>query len=208
MLYYFFIVFVSVILHELGHLLSSLYFKIKVKAVSVGFGKILFRKKWKDIEWRISLIPFGGYCDIEEDINKSNSLSSLKYWKQVIILCSGVFVNFLIASICYLYMHKSIIYGIVIDLFLIKNMCIKNYLNVAMTINYLNINSYIIQISVLNLFLAITNLLPIPALDGGYLWMFPIRKKIGEKLFAKIMNISFKFLIVFQLILIIYWWIL
>lgn len=208
MFYYFTIIFISVILHEIGHLLALLYFNVKVKAVSLGFGKVLLHKKWKNIDWRLSLIPLGGYCDSEEAINQSNSLSTLKYWQQVIVVCAGVLMNFMIACLCYLYMYKSIYVGIVIDLLLIKSICLKDYTNIVMIVNTFQINLYLLQISVLNLFLVITNLLPIPALDGGFLWLLPLKKFMNKNLFSFIIKFFFTLLMIVQIILIYYWWIL
>ena len=73
-------------------------------------------QKWKGIDWRLSLVPFGGYCDIEEALDKPNSLSNLDYWKQVIILMAGVFLNLVLALLCYIISNKSIIDGFLFDM--------------------------------------------------------------------------------------------
>ena len=208
MLYYLIVIIFSVIIHESGHLLSALYFKVKVKAFSVGFGTILIHKKWKNIDWRISLLPFGGYCDIEESIYIENSLSNISYLKQVIILMAGVFLNLLLACICYFIQYKSISKGIIIDLYIFKYIFLKDYNSIAIILNTFKANIYLVQISVLNFFLFLTNILPIPALDGGYLWMLPLRRKIGEILFKRIVYTFFSLLMIAQFILIYYWWML
>ena len=202
MIYYVLIIILSIILHEMGHLVASLLFKVKVKAFSIGFGKILWHKEWKGIDWRISLIPLGGYCDIEESIDKENSLINIAYWKQVIILLAGVSLNFLIACICYLIQFSSITKGIIVDLFILKYIFLRDYTSIAPFINDLNLNFYLIQLSFLNLFVAITNLIPFPSLDGGYLWIFPLRRKMSEKFYKRLIGISFYLLMIGQVVLI------
>lgn len=56
----------AVIVHEAGHLIAALKFGLKVEAFSVGFGPVLYRKKIKGVEYRISAIPLGGYVSIPD----------------------------------------------------------------------------------------------------------------------------------------------
>lgn len=59
--------------HELGHFLFAKLFKIKVESFSIGMGPILLHKKIRETDYRISLIPLGGYCGIkgEKDFQKA-----------------------------------------------------------------------------------------------------------------------------------------
>ena len=206
MLIYIGIIIFSVIIHEMGHLLTALAFKVKVNAFSIGFGKVLLHKKWKGIDWRISLLPFGGYCDIDEAIDKENTLSTIAYWKQVIILISGVSLNFLLALICYWLQGLTIVQGIYIDILTFKCLITNRLYMLYAMVDYLDLNTFLLQTSILNLGLAITNLIPLPALDGGYLWMLPLRKKMGERLFKIIIFTSFTLLIILQFVIIYFWW--
>jgi membrane-associated protease RseP (regulator of RpoE activity) len=192
----------SVILHELGHLLASLYFKVPVHAFSIGFGPILLHKKWKNIDWRISLLPFGGYCDIEESLKIKNSLSNITYWKQCIILLAGVFANLMIALIGYLLHYGSITKGLYIDYTLLKYF----FTGVPIYIYTETFNIVLFYTSFLNITLFIFNLLPIPALDGGYLWIFLLRKKMSDKFYKYLIQIGFYLLMIVQVVYLIYWW--
>lgn len=58
---------IVVFLHELGHLIAAKLAGITVEAFSIGWGKPLLRKKWKGTEYRISMIPIGGYCKMKGD---------------------------------------------------------------------------------------------------------------------------------------------
>ena len=171
------ILILSVLLHELGHLLMALFWNVKVKACSFGFGKVLLHKKWKGIDWRISLIPLGGYCDIEEELDKPNSLYSISYWKQLTIILAGVFVNLLIAFVCYLIQYGSIIKGIMYDSIIIQAFLTKDYYLFSLIVWNIP-NVYLLQCSLVNITLAISNLLPLP--DAGrcaYLWHHPRRHR-------------------------------
>ena len=51
--------------HELGHFLAAKWRGLHVDAFSIGF-KSIWRKKYKGVEYRIGILPFGGYCDIPQ----------------------------------------------------------------------------------------------------------------------------------------------
>jgi regulator of sigma E protease len=56
---------IIVFVHELGHFLMARLCGVDVEAFSIGMGPILFRKKIGLTEYRISLIPLGGYCSMK-----------------------------------------------------------------------------------------------------------------------------------------------
>src|SRR5918911_1408931 len=57
----------AVILHEFGHFIVAKLLKIRVETFSVGFGKRLFGKRWGTTDYRVSLIPLGGYVKLGGD---------------------------------------------------------------------------------------------------------------------------------------------
>ncbi len=56
-----FVLGVLIFIHELGHYLVAKYLGIRVEVFSLGFGKRLFGFTRGDTDYRISLIPLGGY---------------------------------------------------------------------------------------------------------------------------------------------------
>jgi regulator of sigma E protease len=56
-----FVLGVLVFVHELGHFIVAKLVKVRVEVFSLGFGKPLWKFKKGDTEYRISMIPFGGY---------------------------------------------------------------------------------------------------------------------------------------------------
>lgn len=53
-----------VAVHELGHFLVARLMGMSVSSFSIGFGPVLFKKRWGETEYRLSLIPLGGYVQI------------------------------------------------------------------------------------------------------------------------------------------------
>lgn len=205
MIVYIIAIIISVIFHELAHLVTAVLLKVRVYAFSIGFGKILLSKIWKTIDWRISLIWLGGYCNLEERPNVPNSIYDLSYWKQALIILAGVVVNFVIACICYLLHFKSISYGLWYDWSIIKYIFMCRYdLLFDFFYMYPIKNIFLLELSLLNLTLFISNLLPIPPLDGGYLWLFPLRKKLSEWWYEFIIKVGLTIVIGLQIYLVWY----
>ncbi len=91
----------SIFVHELGHYLAARAQGVKVPAFSVGFGPALLRFVWKETEWRIGLIPLGGYALIEgmveEEEGPPRGYARLGFWGKALVLVGGVFMNLLLA---------------------------------------------------------------------------------------------------------------
>lgn len=102
---------IVVFVHELGHFVIAKASGITVEAFSLGWGKVLFARSWKGTEYRISLLPIGGYCKMKgeelfkkalsEESNRipdeKGSLFSVAVWKRLITYAAGPFFNFLFA---------------------------------------------------------------------------------------------------------------
>ncbi len=56
---------IVIMAHEAGHFIAAKRAGIQVDAFSIGWGKPLFRKKIGETEYRISMIPMGGYCKMK-----------------------------------------------------------------------------------------------------------------------------------------------
>ncbi len=95
--------------HELGHFFAARFFGVHVDVFSIGFGKKVVSKKIGDTEWRLSMIPLGGYVKMkgqdDSDPTKvsldGDSYNMKKPWQRVIILVAGPFANFLTAFFLY-----------------------------------------------------------------------------------------------------------
>jgi RIP metalloprotease RseP len=56
----------SIFIHELGHFLAALKRGLKVDRFSIGFGPRLFGWTHKGVDYRISLLPLGGYVALPQ----------------------------------------------------------------------------------------------------------------------------------------------
>lgn len=56
---------VVVTVHELGHFIAARLFGVCVETFSIGWGPVLFRRKFGSTEFRISALPLGGYCGMK-----------------------------------------------------------------------------------------------------------------------------------------------
>lgn len=109
-----------VLIHELGHLLAAKLMGMEVESFSIGFGPALLQKRWRNVEYRISIIPFGGYVRIKgmEKSKNSNESQQSVYdipngffskapWKRIIVLLAGPFANILLACVAFSCLYAS-----------------------------------------------------------------------------------------------------
>ncbi len=89
--------------HESGHFMFAKLFRVKVLVFSFGFGKRLFGFRKGDTDYRVSLIPLGGYVRMAGDNPEENvagtpdEFLSKPKWQRFIILFAGPAMNILIA---------------------------------------------------------------------------------------------------------------
>jgi regulator of sigma E protease len=89
--------------HESGHFLFAKLFGVRVYVFSFGFGKRLFGFRRGDTDYRVSLVPLGGYVRMagespeEESEGGEGEFLSKPKWQRFLILFAGPGVNVLIA---------------------------------------------------------------------------------------------------------------
>ena len=97
-----------IFIHELGHFLAAKASKVRVNEFSMFMGPAIFKKQVGDTLYAIRCIPIGGYCAMEgenEDTDDPHSFQKAAWWKRLIILVAGSFMNlvagFLILAIVF-----------------------------------------------------------------------------------------------------------
>ncbi|AUI65364.1 MULTISPECIES: RIP metalloprotease RseP [Glaesserella] len=104
---FFILICVLVFVHEYGHFWAARKCGVKVLRFSIGFGKVLWRKKDKQgTEFAFSLIPLGGYVQMhngepEHNLPESQSLQSKTVLQRAFIVLAGPVANFLFAIVAY-----------------------------------------------------------------------------------------------------------
>ena len=87
-----------IIVHELGHFIAAKSLGVKVNEFSVCMGPPIVQKTVGETTYSLRCIPIGGFCAMEgEDETSDNprAFTSAKWWKRLIILIAGSFMNFL-----------------------------------------------------------------------------------------------------------------
>lgn len=91
-------------IHEFGHFLFSKIFKIGVEEFAVGFGPVVFQKKYKDTMYSLRAIPLGGFCAIEGEDGISDSETSFakkNVFQKVVVLVMGAIFNAILATVIF-----------------------------------------------------------------------------------------------------------
>ena len=87
-----------IFIHEFGHFITAKLSGVKVNEFAINMGPRLFGWKRGETQYSFRLIPIGGYCAMEGEDGDSpdpRSFTSAKWWKRLIILCAGSFMNLL-----------------------------------------------------------------------------------------------------------------
>ncbi|HEU5162283.1 MAG TPA: RIP metalloprotease RseP, partial [Thermoanaerobaculia bacterium] len=91
--------------HEAGHFVMAKLFRVRVLVFSFGFGKRLFGFKRGDTDYRVSLLPLGGYVRMagdtpeDEGSGEADELLSKPKWQRFLILLAGPAMNIIIAIV-------------------------------------------------------------------------------------------------------------
>ena len=93
---------VIISVHEAGHLLAAKAFGIRVLVFSLGFGKRLWGFRRGDTEYKVSLLPLGGYVKLggEEADDASGDpreFVNRPRWQRVLVFLAGPAMNVLLA---------------------------------------------------------------------------------------------------------------
>ncbi len=182
-----------ILLHEAGHFIAAKWVGIPIERFSIGFGRRLWGFSHNETHYQLSLIPCGGY--VLPAIADEEGFFSLPLGKRVLFALGGPFANILGCLLCLSLINISQ-YGVSIDAVLIGPLretwqlagqicaAVPVLLSspdqlsgivgiVAMGGKHVGMSmSRLLQFcALLNVNLAIFNLLPIPPLDGGKIVM-------------------------------------
>ncbi len=101
---------VLIVIHEAGHFLAARAVGAPVEVFSVGFGKRLWGFSWRGTDYRLSLIPFGGYVRVvglgpdESDVvgaTEGTEPVLLPRFKRALVLVAGPLTN-IVAAVLFL----------------------------------------------------------------------------------------------------------
>ena len=196
-----------IFIHESGHFLVAKKCKVKVNRFAIGFGPTIWKKQWKDTLYELKAIPLGGFVSMEGEEKHSDadgSFSNTSLPKKIAIVAAGGLVNIIFGLLTF-WILSSVYYGNILDglnntaRFLTLTMdSLAQLFTGKAQLNQLTgpigistmvaqtdgIFDFIHLLSVISVSLGITNLLPVPPLDGGKILIYIIegiiRKPIKE----------------------------
>ena len=87
-----------IFIHELGHFLTAKALDVQVNEFSICMGPAIVKKQKGETLYALRCIPVGGYCAMEgedEESDNPRAFTSKVWWKRLIILAAGSFMNFL-----------------------------------------------------------------------------------------------------------------
>ena len=108
---------VLVLVHEFGHFIVAKACGVRIETFSIGFGKRLTGFRRGNTDYRISLLPLGGYVKMAGEMGgdgtvpltgvttsgavsrDSGDLNSKPRWQRILIACAGPAANFLLALV-------------------------------------------------------------------------------------------------------------
>lgn len=96
---------IMVLVHEFGHFAVAKLCGVRVEVFSIGFGTRLFGFRRGDTDYRVSLLPLGGYVKMsgetpgEARTGDPGEFASHPRWQRVLIGLAGPVSNFILAFV-------------------------------------------------------------------------------------------------------------
>ncbi len=106
---------VIVLVHEFGHYSVARFFNIEVDNFSIGFGKVLFKRKLKGTEFCLRAIPLGGFVAFSQEIKEKNNIvfDDAKLLQRTLVILAGPLINFIFAFLLIVFIVSGDQYRII-----------------------------------------------------------------------------------------------
>jgi len=178
-------------IHELGHAIAAILVGVEVKRFSIGIGPgISFKVPFLN---KLILSPFviGGFVEIDEE-----SAAQKSFWKKFFISVNGMVANVLLAIALLVIWGADFLKAVLLSLKIWLwgwPLTIQAFTSGQATANDMSgpigigemltstTYEYIMMLALINLAVAMFNLLPLPPLDGGRILVHVVEKIFGAK---------------------------
>lgn len=216
-----------VLIHETGHFLVARLFHVKVNEFSIGFGPKIWKKETPATCYSIRAVPLGGFVNMEGEAEPSaqeGSFSRLSVPKRFAIVTAGAIVNILFGLLLSLVIFWiasgdfSVAMATIGELITttvegLRDLVVSAPNAAEQLVGPVGISGiisstqgildFLYVMAVISISLGVTNLLPIPALDGGKILILLIeairRKPMKQETEVNIQLLGFAILIALSL---------
>jgi len=196
--------------HEAAHMLVSKLFGVKVNKFAIGFGTVIWSKLFGETTYELRLLPLGGFvqCHGEDPESKvERGFFSLPWYKRSLIALAGpiasLVLGFLIMYVLLLINGWPLVAGLAkaSDLVILtftstyqffagtlpKEMVGDGISGPVMIVKILSdsfavgLTQFTQVLALISLSLGMFNLLPLPMLDGGHIFLYILEGIRGKK---------------------------
>ncbi len=117
MIYFVLVLGLLIFFHEMGHFLVAKALGIGVKTFSLGFGPPLLRMQRGSTEYRLSLLPLGGYVKLVGEVEQGEEeglfseeehFSKRPPYQRMMVVAAGPIFNLLLAWIIYFFIFLCV----------------------------------------------------------------------------------------------------
>ncbi|MBP9217687.1 MAG: RIP metalloprotease RseP [Sterolibacterium sp.] len=101
---------ILIVFHEAGHFLAARWCGVKVLRFSVGFGKVLWLRRFgaDQTEWALAAVPLGGFVKMLDEhegpvaaAERHRAFNHQPVWRRFLIVAAGPLANLLLAVLLY-----------------------------------------------------------------------------------------------------------
>lgn len=197
-----------VLAHEAGHLIAAKMAGIPIRTFSVGFGPKLCAVTMGGTEYRLSLIPLGGY--VMPDIEDERVFFEFSPLRRIILSAGGPAASLILPLFCFA-LSDTLRFGPGLESLIVQPLAqtVTAFTKIVSVIPLLfshhgqlsgvagivsqggrfigtNIHNLLSFTALMSINLAVLNLLPIPVLDGGKVIMYAM-----ERLSRKVVKLHY-----------------
>jgi len=183
-----------ILVHEFGHFLAARIVGVPIRIFSIGFGPKLWAVKRGKTEYRIAVVPLGGY--VLPDFDDDKEFFALSARKRIVMTIGGPFASLVLPLFCFA-LANLFSAGMSFNSLVIKPFYQAYAIFSQVVIALLGMFSQHSQLSgiigvvtqggqfigfslvkairfvgLISLNLAVLNLVPLPVLDGGKVLMY------------------------------------
>jgi regulator of sigma E protease len=183
-----------ILAHEFGHFIAARIVGMSIRIFSIGFGPKLWALKKNETEYRIAMIPLGGY--VMPEVEDEKEFLAVPLYKRIVMTAGGPLASIILPLFCFA-LANCISTGVSLNSLLIKPFIQIYTVFSGVIIALLGMFSQHSQLSgiigvvaqggqfiggsfvkaiqfvgLISLNLAVLNLVPLPVLDGGKIFLY------------------------------------